>query len=614
MYVLALILLFGCDPHKSTMHLFEVKEISLTASNIYNNPYKEVTCGVVLSGPGFKKKIHGFWNGRNDFVVRVAATVEGNWSWESFSNQDDPGLNNQSGEFEAIPWTEDEVKQNPNRRGFIRPTQNGHALEYADGSPFFMLGDTWWSAGTWRYPLKGIEPKDDYIPDEGISLEEALHFRKKQGYNTIAMIAAFPNWDADDFPPQFMDIDSIGIRQAWEKNSTNTAQDMHDDDGNRPFYPSSLSPVLANYDSINPEYFINLDKKIQYMTSHGFVIFLETVRRDHGPSWKHYFDWPESFSRYVQYIISRYGAYNIIFSGIHLDWITEDYSLSAREYNDALTYHYQKYGGLPYGQPHSILIDGSTYERFGHEKDVPWLTMHAVGNAPRNHLFYPMLETIFNLDPPFPAANLEPYYPGWDNPWHNRVAGERPKPNSDRDHYFGRAQMYGSVLSGGLAGHMYGSGAYDGNTTGEPKKEGDRPYIWEGLNYSSGKQLPYLADFLLSEGKAYQECKPNVDLIKPNKADDAPEKGLDGWSFLLLNDEKSLGFLCFENKAEIPVIKGLHSDKLYDFAWFDPIKGKWLENPMRFITDNQGKIKLSSFPNGNIKSKRDWALKIKLSE
>ena len=27
----------------------------------------------------------------------------------------------------------------------IRATPNGHAFEYADGTPYFLLGDTWWA-------------------------------------------------------------------------------------------------------------------------------------------------------------------------------------------------------------------------------------------------------------------------------------------------------------------------------------------------------------------------------------------------------------------------------------------------------------------------------------
>ena len=591
------------------IHVFEIKEIEFKAEKHYDNPYVEVECWVELKGPGFNKKIYGYWDGGDKFIVRLTAINPGKWTWKSYSNQDDSGLKGKTGSFSAIKWSEKEKIENPLRRGFLKPSENGHALVYADGKPFFMLGDTWWASSTWRYPLKGIAPANNYIPKEGISFEEAISFRKKQGYNTIAMIAAYPNWKADKFPNEYKNEDNIGARQAWEKWGTKTAKDMHDEAGNVPFEKWDKSEVIADFDRLNPKYFQSLDKKLSYLNEQGFIAFLETVRRDHGPSWKKYFDWPGSFSRYVQYIIARYGAYNIIFSGIHLDWIPRDFSLSADEFNEALTHHYKKYGGLPYEQPYTTLIEVSTYKCFGHGSDAPWLTMHSVGNQPRNHGFYPILEEMFKLEPPYPAANLEPYYPGWRN--HNNVDGERADMNSDRDHYFARAQMYGSVLSGGLSGHIYGTGAYDGTTTGEVRKENDRPYIWDALNYASGAQLPFLADFMLSEGQIFQSCVPAKEMLIPHKAKGAPEKGLDGWAFLLISPKKDLGFLYFENKSEIPKIIDLLPERKYMLNWFDPVKGEWLNNPISMSTDRNGVLILDQFPDKNKVSCCDWALKIK---
>ena len=226
---------------------------------------------------------------------------------------------------------------------------------------------------------------------------------------------------------------------------------------------------LADFDRLNPAYFRSLDRKMRHLADQGFVPFLETVRRDCAPSWKAYFDFNASYARYVQYLIARYGAFDLVFSGIHLDWIPKDYSLTADEFNAALTYHHAKYGPLPFGQPYTTLIDRSTYKAFGHGERCPWLTMHTVGNKPRNHAIYASLEEIFRLSPPYPAANLEPYYTGWNHEI-NRPGGETPAPDSDRDNYFARAQMYGSVLSGGLAGHVHGTAAYDVTSTGEPAR------------------------------------------------------------------------------------------------------------------------------------------------
>jgi hypothetical protein len=103
-----------------------MKEIELKAEKTYQNCYTDVDCWVELKGPGFSKRVYGFWDGENNFKIRVAAVHPGEWGWESSSNQpDDDGLNNHSGQFTAVEWTEEEKEQNPNRRGFP-PNSNGH--------------------------------------------------------------------------------------------------------------------------------------------------------------------------------------------------------------------------------------------------------------------------------------------------------------------------------------------------------------------------------------------------------------------------------------------------------------------------------------------------------
>ena len=600
--IFCIILMASCQKTtREEVHVFEIKEITLEAKNEYQNPYTEIECWVELIGSGFKKRIYGFWDGGNTFRIRIAATKPGEWTWTSGSNQTDVGLNKKSGSFSAINWTEQEIKENPNRRGFIEATPNGHALQYADGTPFFFIGDTWWAAATWRYPLTNIAPDPNWVPSpEGISLENILHYRKKQGYNSLAMIASYPNWDDDGLPGTIVDDEGIGIRQAWEKWSTHSAKDMHCDAGNKPFEISDFPPV-ANFDKIIPAYFQSMDKKMDYIGEQGFVPLLETVRRDHGPSWKKYGEWPGSYVRYIQYIVARYGAYNIIFSPIHLDWIPPIHSLSADEFNEAIIVWYKKYGLPPYGQPVTTLINGATHITLGNAEKVPWITMHSVGNRPRNHGFYPWLEEQFEIGKP--TANLEPYYPGWER----KVLKEIAERGSERDNYFGRTQAWGSVLSGGLSGHMYGTAAYDGATVGEDC--GERVYVWDALNYPAGKQVGYLRKFIESESAKFQELQLASNNITPRKSKNSEEFGLDGWSFMMQTEDKQLSMLYFENACEIPVIKGFIANSKYTLIWFNPITGEWMEK-QNINSNEKGEINLEEFPDNQNISVQDWSLKI----
>ncbi len=603
------------------VHVWTAQEIQLAATGDYENPYAEVDCWIDLRGPGFAKRVYGFWDGGNTFRIRFVATSPGEWTWTTGSNQpEDTGLNSGRGNLRAVAWDEAELAANPNRRGFIRATPNGRALQYADGTPFFWLGDTWLAASTWRLPYRGMPAAPDYVPGPGISFEEAVAFRKRQGFNSVSFIAAFPNWAADERGATYANADGIYLRNAWEKfghwaargeistadGAITTGKDMHDEAGQRPFAILPDREGLADFDRINPAYFRSLDRKMQHLDEQGFVPFLETIRRDNAPSWKAYFNFNESYARFVQYLISRYGAYNMVFSGIHLDWIPENYSLTEQEFNEALTYHHERYGPLPFGQPYTTLIDSTTFRRFGHGDDAPWLTMHTVGNKPRNHAIYAFIEESFNLPKPYPVANLEPYYTGWNHSI-NRPGGETPVAGSERDIYFARAQMYGSVLSGGLAGHVHGTGAYDITTTGEPA--GWRPYIWTALNFRSGEQMQHLRDFVLSLGPTYRELVPINDALSPRTAPGAIDDGLDGWSFAMRTPDAQHLLLYFENGAAPTNLTGLPAGTSYDWRWFNPRTGEWL--PAQNIrTSTDGTLSSPSFPVDPTSPMTDWAARL----
>jgi hypothetical protein len=617
--ILGVFLTFGSSCLRNTgneekIHTWEMLEITLLAEKEYSNYYTDVTCWVELKGPGFSKRIYGFWDGGNIYKVRVVAIRPGKWQWKSSSNQtDDNGLNNKQGEFNATGWSKIEIASNPNRHGFVRPSVSGHALQYDDGTPFFLIGDTWLAGTTWRLPFRNAVSPDNYKPGPGIGFEDAVTYRKRQGFNSVSMIACFPNWEADDNANTYADSNGIYLRNAWEKfgypvkGGQVTSKDMRDDCGNKPFEMSHIHKGVADFNKIIPGYFQSLDKKMKYLSEQGFVPLLESVRRDNCPSWKAYFDFNESFSRYIQYLISRYGAYNILFSGIHLDWIPKEYSLTADEFNEALTYHLKKYGPLPFGQPHTTLINNSTYTQFGHGKSCPWLTMHSVGNNPRDHRISAMIDTLFKLTPAYPAINFEPYYTGWDHSL-NKPHGERPAANSARDNYFSRAMMYGSILSGGLSGHVHGTAAYDITSTGEP--DGFRPHIWDALKYESAGYMRYLGEFILSEGEKYQALEPVQEDLLPRKANGSFDDGLDGWSYMMRNREKDFALLYFENGSVKPTLKGFNPDALYSLIWYDPVNGKW-KKPLTVKADAQGSLIITSFPDSQNPSVTDWALKIK---
>src|SRR3954454_10472465 len=131
--------LYAARLNNGEVHVWETQEITLKSGRDYTNPYTDVDCWIELSGPNFNRRVYGFWDGERTFKVRFVATAPGDWKWKVASNHpDDVGLSG-GGTLTAIAWTDDELGANANRRGFVRPSTNGHALQYADGTPFFLV-------------------------------------------------------------------------------------------------------------------------------------------------------------------------------------------------------------------------------------------------------------------------------------------------------------------------------------------------------------------------------------------------------------------------------------------------------------------------------------------
>src|SRR5688500_2603723 len=103
--ILAVIILSSTVAHarlqSGEVYVWEMQEITLAATRDHANPYVEVECWVDLEGPGFKRRVWGFWDGGRTFKVRVVATAPGQWSWRAGSNQGDPGLAG-AGSFRAV--------------------------------------------------------------------------------------------------------------------------------------------------------------------------------------------------------------------------------------------------------------------------------------------------------------------------------------------------------------------------------------------------------------------------------------------------------------------------------------------------------------------------------
>ena len=584
-------------------HVWETVEITLTAQNEYENPYMQVGVWADLTGPGFQKRCYGFWDGGSTFRIRICATCAGDWAYTVGSNTQDPGLNGESYSFSAMGWTEEEKLENPCRRGMVVATPNQHGFMYSDGTLVYILADTVWAAFTYRYPLYDDETPRKIGP--GLGLKDVIRVRKQQGFNAIATISAFVGWQDDGHPSRIALEDGTVLRDGWrtpgisKKSDGHSIKDMHSDSGERPFlFPGKIpgyEQVFPDMEQVNPLYFQDLDKKMNWLNSQGITVFMETVRRDCSTAWKKYYSWPDSFTRYVQYLFARYQANNCLYSPIHYDY--DQASIPGRDYNEPINLAIDRQGKPPFGTICGCNANGTTLADFGHTDVARWLGFHQIGNFDRVHDQYWYLTQIHQLKDPVPALNGEPYYPG--DMFGGGPDDVRVYPDCLEANYRFRSGLYGSLLSGGLAGYFYGAnGMWGGDIEPESTFK-----IWDALGYSSGSQVQHVNAFLQPLEGRYAELIPDVELVTPNKAGDP--QGFHGWAYCARTGDYSTLLLYCEAHCPRVDVRGLEYGAEYELLWFDPREGKWMEDAtVRTIaTDCRCRLRLPVFPN-----EKDWGI------
>jgi hypothetical protein len=581
------------------VHVWEKQELTLTAARAFANPYTEVTVWVDLTGPNFKKRVYGFWDGERTFRVRVVATAPGAWTWQSGSAPADLGLAGKSGSFTAVAWSEEEKQQNPLRRGFLRATANHHAVELADGTPYLIVGDTWWAAGTNRFRWYDDNQERPLGPDAGF--KDYVRYRKGQGYNLVGIIAGFPNWFTDGKPASIrMDNpEHTVIREAWLEFGKASAKNM-DNEGGRPFlYPGKVpgfEDVFADVDRINPAYFHFIDRKIDYLNEQGFIPFIEVSRRDSSQAWKKYYQWPDSYARFIKYVFTRYQANNTLLSPIHFD--TSGGSIPATEFQPAIQMALKNYGPPPFG---TLLTGNPSVSTLLNWGEGSWVTLHQIGNA-REHDFYWYLTQIFHAPRPQPALNGEPYYAGYNDARGRPGGGYQfgAVGGTAKDDQYVRSGIYGSFLSGGFAGHIYGSEALWGADI-----EPEAPVkMWDAFQWNSAAQMQHLRTFAFSIGRRFQDLIPDADLISPSKTQTI--RGYEGWAYAAYTPEKDIFLAYFEKGCPRSQIRAIKPLSYYAAQWFDPRSGTWLDVGNGFVMTNVlGVVVLPDFP-----ADLDWGLRL----
>jgi len=268
--ILLNLLIVGCisNHEYNIVPKYSIFETWLQHSEQYENPYTEVNAYAEFRSPdGRTTKIPLFWNGGNQWGLRFAPDVEGEWQWNVKSS--DNGLNGISGEFTCT---------NAETHGGVKVwKEHPYHFIYQDSTPYWLFGETQWALTNTSAPNMPLE-------GEGCNtktVKQYIDTRAEQGYNLVNIkLLAF------------------GVNEGGDA-----------------FFRETVFDSIKK-ERINPEFWKVADERLQYLHEKGItgLLYLAWFRDNNdGGSLVRWAEFPneEARLRYARYVIARYSAYNV---------------------------------------------------------------------------------------------------------------------------------------------------------------------------------------------------------------------------------------------------------------------------------------------------------------
>lgn len=239
---------------------YEALEWSYTSGKAYADPFNDLELDVVLThDDGETWHVPAYWAGGQTWTVRFAPPRPGAYTARTIcTDASNPTLHDQAATLEAAPYAGSHPLL---RHGPLQIDATQRRFEYADGTPFFWLGDTWWMALCRRLAW----------PDE---FQQLAQDRVAKGFTLIQIVAGlYPDMPAHD------------------PRGANEAGYPWDEDCAR----------------INPAYFDMADIRIRELVRVG-------LRPCIVGCWGYYLPLlgEEKMKQHWRYLVARWGAYPVV--------------------------------------------------------------------------------------------------------------------------------------------------------------------------------------------------------------------------------------------------------------------------------------------------------------
>lgn len=504
--------------------VFKRCEVVLHSTKTYANPFLDVEIDAVFTHAKSGKQVSlpGFWNGNDEWKVRFSPDEAGEWTYTVTCSDSENASLTDAGTVNALTATpETELEEH----GYVTVKENCRHLVYADGTPFFYIGDTHWQMPDFErlhecnYPGCNCGNQFKHLADD----------RKKKGFNV--------------YQTYFDSAESDGggnkrVHHWWTEK----------------------------YTLINPQAFNEtMDVMIEYLASIGITVAMGFGV--HVSSIGRYGSDPKPILAFARYCIARYACYPVI-------WITGQ-EITDRRFD---TFEiYKQVGALVskldgYHRPngaHMYPIESSD-DRARELDDSPW---HQVWILQAGHGGYPSLK-------------LRRFYQSYYN--NEKIKPYIETECQYEDIYCGAFNGYDAPRMGAWQAVQNGSAGFTYGVTGiwamgwnQRDDQGWLSYSPEpwyiGMDKPGSTEISYLKKFY--EYVGWSKLEPSFDhtlgAFEMRKSVAISHNGND-----------VLVYYFFGKCHESGMLMGLKPNTKYQTRWFDTINGKFVDLPDTVTSEN----------------------------
>jgi hypothetical protein len=466
-----------------------------------------------VDSSGHEMAVPAFWSGGQVWKVRFSLSRPGHYTYRTrCSDVDNYNLHNVTGSFDVLPY------DGPNplyHHGPVRVATDQRHFEFEDGTPFFWLADTWWM---------GLCKRLDWPRGfQTLALDRA-----EKGFNVIQIVAGL-----------YPDMDGFDDRGANEAGF----------------------PWEPGYKQIRPEYFVYMDRRIQYLVDVGLMPCIVGC-------WGYYLRVMgiDKIKQHWRYLIARYGAYPVFWclageqtmpfylsadKAADTAYLKEGWSTVARYVREIDPYH------------RLVTVHPGTDGR--EQMSLPDLIdfeMLQTGHSDRQSLpnTVESMRRAIARQPTMPVIDAEVCYEG---------IGEACRQEVQR-------LMFWVCILHGAAGHTYGAnGIWQVNTKTAPYGPSPHGLAWGNTPWDEAAQLPGSRQLGISKKLVERyawwrfECHP--EWVEPHWSQEnyfgAYAAGIPG----------EVRFIFWPSTFTSGVLKHIEKDITYHATLFNPVNGEILD-------------------------------------